>query len=90
MNLIKEFAECFSTSSKVGRTPVAKHRIVVEEHVRPVQQRPYRVAPKEREAIKKQVQEMLKDDVIQPSNSPWASPVVLVKKKDNTLRFCVD
>lgn len=90
VSLVTEFAECFSTSSKVRRTPVAKHCIIVEEPVRPVRQHPYRVAPKEREAIRSQVQEMLKDDVIQPSNSPWASPVVLVKKKDNTLRFCVD
>ena len=37
-----------------------------------------------------QVQQMLASDVIQPSNSPWASPVVMVKKKDSSLRFCVD
>ena len=45
---------------------------------------------KERDVIQKQVKEMLDDDIVQPSNSPWASPVVLVKKKDGTLRFCVD
>ena len=37
-----------------------------------------------------QVQKMLASDVIRPSNSPWASPVVMVKKKDGSLRFCVD
>lgn len=89
-NLIREFAECFSTSSKVRRTSIAKHRIIVDESVRPICQHPYRVSPKEREAIGNQVKEMLKDDVIQPSASPWASPVVLVKKKDQTLRFCID
>lgn len=45
---------------------------------------------KEREAIQNQVRTMLDDDVIQSSTSPWSSPVVLVKKKDGTLRFCVD
>ena len=37
-----------------------------------------------------QVQQMLASDVIRPSNSPWASPVVMVNKKDGSLRFCVD
>jgi hypothetical protein len=44
----------------------------------------------EREYIQQQVQEMLKNEVIQPSKGPWASRIVLVKKKDGKLRFCVD
>lgn len=90
MCLVSDFSDCFATTSKVRQTHVAKHRIITDESARPVRQHPYRVSPTEREAIKKQVKEMLQDDVIQPSKSAWASPVVLVWKKDNTLRFCVD
>lgn len=88
--LLAEFQDCFSTSSGVRQTTIAKHRIITDDAAHPVRQSPYRVSFKEREVIQNQVQEMLADDIIQPSHSPWAAPVVLVKKKDGTLRFCVD
>ena len=52
--------------------------------------RPYRTTPKNRAEIDRQVQELLDLDLIQPSTSASASPVVLVQKPDNSLRFCVD
>ncbi|KAM7287924.1 retrovirus-related Pol polyprotein from transposon 17.6 [Ixodes scapularis] len=90
VDLLAEYHDCFATSSKVRQTPMAKHRIITDDDALPVHQSPYRVSLKERKVIQDQVQEMLDDDIIQPSRSPWASPVVLVKKKDGTLRFCVD
>lgn len=90
LELLDQFRDCFASTSRVRCTSLTKHRIITEDTARPIHQNPYRVAPKEREAIQDQVAKMLKDDVIQPSRSPWASPVVLVKKKDGTLRFCVD
>ena len=56
----------------------------------PIRQVPRRVPFAVRGEMTKLVQEMLRDEVIQESASPWASPVVLVRKKDGTLRFCVD
>lgn len=89
-SLLQSFADCFASTSKVNQTPIAKHRIITNPDERPVRQRAYRVSRKEQDAIRNQVQQMLTDDIIQPSTSPWASPVVLVKKKDGTMRFCVD
>lgn len=81
LELIQQFEDCFSYTSKVKQTPLTKHRIITDDATSPIKQNPYRVAPKEREEIQKHVKKMLEDDVIQPSKSPWASPVVLVKKK---------
>ena len=40
--------------------------------------------------VEEEVQKMLRDDIIEPSNSSWASPVVPVKKKDGSIRYCID
>ncbi|KAK8780235.1 hypothetical protein V5799_018426 [Amblyomma americanum] len=89
-SLIDSFRDCLASTSKVLQTPITKHRIIVDSDQRPLCQRPYRVSSNERDAIRRQVAEMLRDDVIQPSTSPWASPVVLVAKKRASLRFCLD
>ena len=56
----------------------------------PIHQPPYQLAHAYRDAIKKELDEMQKCGIIEPSSSEWASPMVIVKKKDGTIRLCVD
>ena len=51
---------------------------------------PYRMSPLELAELKKQIEELLDKKFIRPSVSPWGAPVLLVKKKDGTMRLCVD
>lgn len=66
------------------------HRIPLLHGANPVSKRPYRYSVIQKDAIEEMVSEMLTAGTIQHSNSPFAFPVVLVKKKDNTWRMCVD
>lgn len=66
------------------------HKIPLMEGSNPVNQRPYRYALYQKTEIDKLVQNLLDAGTIKNSSSPYASPVVLVKKKDNTWRLCVD
>lgn len=58
--------------------------------MKPVNVKPYRYAPTQKDEIERQIQEMLINGIIRPSQSPYASLVLLVKKKDGSWRFCVD
>ena len=56
----------------------------------PVSKAPYRLAPAELKELKTQLQELVDKGFIRPSHSPWGAPVLFVKKKDGTLRLCID
>ena len=56
----------------------------------PMSRAPYRMTPRELKELKSQLQELLDKGFIRPSVSPWGSPVLFVKKKDDTLRMCID
>ena len=88
-DLFREFSDVFSQGEdNFGSTPLLEHTI--ETHGTPLRQPYRRQNPAVRWEEMVQVQQMLASDVICPSNSPWASPVVMVRKKDGSLRFCVD
>ncbi|CAH9094254.1 unnamed protein product [Cuscuta europaea] len=56
----------------------------------PISKAPYRMAPKEMQELKEQLEELLEKGYIKPSISPWGAPVLFVKKKDGSLRLCID
>ena len=88
-DLFKELSDVFSQGEgDLGRTPLLEHTI--ETQGPPLRQPYRRQNPAVRREGMAQVQQMLASNVIRPSNSPCASPVVMVKKKDGSLRFCVD
>lgn len=72
----------------LGKSQLILHDIVIE--ALPVRQPRYRESHKEREIIRQEIQKLLDSSVASPSLSPWASPVVLIKKKDGSTWFCID
>ncbi|GFS52302.1 hypothetical protein TNCV_4850271 [Trichonephila clavipes] len=88
--LFQEFEDVFSrNSSDIGHTTVTQHRIDTADHP-PIKQHPRRLPFAKQEEVGTLLREMQENDIIEPSSSPWASPIVLVRKKDGSTRFCVD
>ena len=86
-DLLEEYS--LVIQAKPGWTTVIKHEIHVE-NAAPVRQRAYRIPYSQWEAVKKELDKMLEVGVVCPSTRTWASPIVMVEKKDDGLRFCVD
>ena len=73
----------------MGQTGVIEHHIDPGQHP-PIPQALHRHLPPHSQAIREQTELMMKEKIIEPSVSEWTSYVVLVRKKDSTLRFCVN
>ncbi len=88
--LLHDFAHVFAKSkSDLGQTKIIEHRINTGDAA-PIKQRARRVPVALREEARAEEQRMLEAGIVEPSTSPWASPVVLIRKKDNSLRYCID
>lgn len=89
-NLLWNWRKVFSHGSlDLGCTSVTKHRIDLSDDT-PFKERPRRIPPCMYDEVRQHIKEMLDVGVIEESRSPWCSNVVLVRKRDGGLRFCVD
>jgi transposase InsO family protein len=88
--LLNKHVSVFSKSDDdIGYTEVVKHRIKTEDAI-PVTQPYRRIPPNQYQEVKEHIQKLLDSSIIRESHSPYASPIVLVRKKNGSLRLCVD
>jgi hypothetical protein len=87
--LIKHQGAFMKEDKKLGRSDLIPHDINTGDAT-PIKQRAYRLPFHKKEEVDKQVKDMLENEVIVPSSSPWAAPIVLVEKKDGSQHFCID
>jgi hypothetical protein len=90
LKLLQQYSELFQPPTSLPPSRFYDHSIPLVEGARPVSIRPYRFSTAMKDEIESQVQEMLSNGVIQHNNSAFSSPMLLVKKKDQSWRFCVD
>jgi hypothetical protein len=89
--VVREYLDVFPDELP-GMPPARDVEFVIELQpgTAPISKRPYRMPPKELAELKNQLHELLDKGYILPSSSPWGCPALFVKKKDGSLRLCVD
>lgn len=87
--LISNYQDIFSMGDDIGHTHSVKHRIDLVNEV-PFKQKHRRIPPAMIDEVRSHLRQLLSAGVIRKSHSPWASNVVLARKKDNSLRLCID
>ena len=88
--LLLEFHHVFSLEpNEIGCTDATKHVIELMKD-EPFREMFRRIAPPLVDEVRQHIQEMLDGGAIRPSQSPWCNAIVLVRKKDGSLRFCID
>ncbi|XP_027122021.1 uncharacterized protein [Coffea arabica] len=88
--ILQQHSQVFSTPTGLPLERELDHQINLKPGAEPFKLKPYRYPHSHKAEIEKQVTEMLTNGIVIHSTSPYASPVLLVKKKDNSWRLCID
>ncbi|GBG88234.1 hypothetical protein CBR_g46801 [Chara braunii] len=91
--LLREYRDVFPPTVSYSSIPPMrdiKHHIRLEPNYRIQHRAPYRLSVPEAQELKRQIDELLRQGFIKPSTSPWSAPVLFNRKKDGTLRLCLD
>jgi hypothetical protein len=88
--LVEEFSGIFKEPKRLPPSQSHDHQIILQEGAKPTCVQFYRYSYYQKEEIERLMGEMLTSGVIRPSQSPYSSPVVLVRKEDGSWRICVD
>ncbi|GKA82534.1 reverse transcriptase [Tanacetum coccineum] len=89
-HLLSKDADVFYMHTKLPPQRTKDHAITLIPNTPPITVRPYRLPPNQKDVVEQMVKELLDAGVIRESQSPFSSPIVMVKKKDGTWRMCVD
>lgn len=90
LQVLKSYTDSFIMGTPQTRVSTGEMTIRLTDENKTVQRRPYRFSASERELVRGKIQELLECKVIRPSSSPFASRALLVKKKNGSVRLCVD
>jgi len=88
--VLDKFPQVFKDTTQLPPHRTCDHTIQLVPGAQPVNARAYRLPPDQKDEVEKQLREMLQKGLIHLSSNPFASPVLLVRKKDGTWRFCID
>ena len=92
ISLLQDYSNIFvNIDGKLGNCNILQHEINISSDKKPIRQRPYKIGNKQKQVLENMVADMLDQDIIEPSTSPWAAPCLLIAKRNNSeYRFVVD
>ena len=91
VELILDYQDIFTgPGRKLGRTKLVEGHTIDTGDAKPIRQRLRRLPPKRKHIVEEFIQDLLEQKCIRPSSSDWASPIVIVSKKDGSPRLCID